>query len=155
MTEVRWRHKAAGVDVADVPVVRSSRTRRGCRGAAVVGFPPEPTIQLPSFGEVYKVRGYIQIPTDKKWDRPAVVVGIPQDLDGRIRIVTRTSDLGRKGVPSPEDHTLEFDLPGVWGYYRSVEARLWEPPNVRHLGVLDSSIVKEICRFFGIRGTVS
>ncbi len=128
---------------------------RSCRGAAVVNFLAESTIELPSFGEVYKVRGDIQIPTDKKWDRPAVVVGIPQDLDGRIRIVTRTSDLGRKGVPSPEDHTFQFDLPGVWGYYRSVEARLWVPPDVRRLGVLDASVVKEICRFFGIRGKVS
>jgi hypothetical protein len=118
-------------------------------------FPAQPPIQLPIFGEVYKVRGDIQIPTDKKWDRRAVVVGVPLDLDGRIRIVTRTSDEGRNGVPSPEDTPLGFNLPGVWGYYRSVEARLWVSPGVTYVGVLDPAAMKAICTFFGIRGTVS
>ena len=126
-----------------------------CGRAAVVIFPERPTIELPTFGEVYMVRGHIQIPTDKKWDRRAVVVGVPRNLDGRIRIVTRTSDLGRKGVPSAVDPALGFDLPGVWGYYRSVDARLWSAPDVTAVGALHPAIVKEICRFFAIRGTVS
>jgi len=121
----------------------------------VVIFPEQPPIQLPIFGEVYIVRGNIQMPTDKKWDRRAVVVGVPLDVDGRIRIVTRTSDLARKGVQSAVEPMLRFDLPGVWGYYRSVEARLWTPPDVNHVGVLDPAVVTEICEFFGIRGTVS
>lgn len=104
---------------------------------------------------MYKVRGDIQIPTDKKWDRRAVVVGVPSDVDGRVRIVTRTSDVGRKGVPSPVDVTLGFDLPGVWGHYRSVEAGLWAPPDVRLVGALDATIVAEIFKLFGIRRTAS
>ena len=123
-------------------------------GAAVVIF-PAPAVHLPTFGEVYKVRGDIQIPTDKKWDRRAVVVGVPLDLGGRIRIVTRTTRLEREGVPSPVDPTLGFDLPGVWGYYRSVEAVLWVPPDVKRVGVLNRAIMREICKFFGIYGTVS
>lgn len=132
-----------------------ARPRRHRPEAAVVIFPGQPPVQLPTFGEVYKVRGHIQIPTDKKWRRRAVVVGVPLDLDGRIRIVTRTSDEARKGVPSPEDTALEFNLPGIWAYYRSVEARLWVPPDVTYVGVLDPAVVKEICRFFKIRGTMS
>lgn len=118
-------------------------------------FPAPPPAQLPIFGEVYKVRGHIQIPTDKKWDRRAVVVGVPIDPDGRVRIVTRTSELKRKGVISPIDAELGFDLPGVWGHYRSVDARLWVPPDIAFVGVLDPAVVKAICEFFGIRGTVS
>jgi hypothetical protein len=118
-------------------------------------FRASPPVQLPTVGEVYKVRGDVQIPSDKKWDRRAVVVGVPADVDGRVRIVTRTSDLQRSGVPSMKDFTLGFDLDGVWGYYRSVDARLWVPPSVTYVGVLDVSVVKAIYKFFGIRGPVS
>lgn len=114
-----------------------------------------PPVQLPTVGEVYKVRGDIQIPNDRKWDRRAVVVGVPKDVDGRVRIVTRTSDLQRGVVPSSKDRTLGFDRDGVWGYYRSVDARLWVPPDVRYVGVLDASVVKAIYVFFGIRGAGS
>jgi hypothetical protein len=135
------------------PPVACPRVHR--EGAAVVIFPANPPIQLPIFGEVYKVHGDIQIPIDKKWDRRAVVVGVPLDLYGRIRIVTRTSNIECSGVPSPEDLALDFDRPGVWGNYRSVEASLWVEPDVKPLGVLDPAIVMEICKYFRIQGTVS
>jgi hypothetical protein len=63
-------------------------------------FPAQPKVQLPKYGEVFKVSGHIQMPVDQKYNRRAVVVGVPLDLDGRIRIVTRTSDEERQGVPS-------------------------------------------------------
>jgi hypothetical protein len=53
------------------------------------------------------------------------------------------------------DPALGFDLPGVWGYYRSVEAGLWAPPGVERVGELSPGAVKDICTYFGIRGTVS
>jgi hypothetical protein len=118
-------------------------------------FPAQPQVQLPTYGHVFKVRGHVQMPVDKKYNRRAVVVGVPLDVDGRIRIVTRTSDQDHAGVPSAEDPTLGFDVAGVWGYYRSVEGRLWLPPDVKYIGVLDPEIVKQICKHFGIRGTVS
>jgi hypothetical protein len=111
----------------------------------------QPPVQLPAVGEVYKVGGHIQIPTDRKFNRRAVVVSAPRDLDGRVRIVTRTSDLKRQGVPSPIDVPLGFDVPGVWGHYRSVDARLWLPPDVTYVGVLDKAIVSDICKCFGVR----
>jgi hypothetical protein len=114
-----------------------------------------PPVQLPTFGEVFKVAGNIQNPRDKKPTRRALVVGVPGDLDGRVRLVTRTSDVDRNGVPSPKDLAMGFDLDGVWGHYRSVDARLWVPPDVVYVGVLDPEVVKEICRFYKIRGTVS
>lgn len=118
-------------------------------------FRASPPVELPTVGEVYKVRGDVQIPSDKKWDRRAVVVGVPRDVDGRVRIVTRTSDVQRNGVPSANDPTLGFDLEGMWGYYRSVEVRLWVPPSIKYVGVLDVTVVNAIFEFFGIRGAVS
>lgn len=117
------------------------------------GYPPP--VQLPTFGEVYKVAGHIQNPSDKKPNRRALVVGVPGDLDGRIRLVTRTKDTDRKGVPSPKDPAMGFDLDGVWGHYRSVDARLWVSPDIVYVGVLDPDIVEEICRYYKIIGTVS
>lgn len=114
-----------------------------------------PPVQLPVFGEVYKVAGYIQNPRDKKATRRALVVGVPGGPDGRIRLVTRTTDLNRKGVHSPKEPAMGFDLDGVWGHYRSVDARLWVPPDIVYVGVLDSDIVDKICRFYKIVGTVS
>ena len=136
------------------PAIRPSCTADLRLGGLVI-LGREPEVELPTYGHVFKVRGDIQIQTDKKYNRRAVVVGVPRDLDGRVRIVTRTSDEDRKGVPSPKDPELGFDLPGVWAYYRSVEARLWLPPAVTYVGVLDPEIVKQICKHFGIRGTVS
>jgi len=117
------------------------------------GFPPP--VQLPTFGEVYKVAGHIQNPRDKKPNRRALVVGVPGGVDGRIRLVTRTTDTYRKGVPSPKNRAMGFDREGVWGHYRSVDARLWVPPDVVYVGVLDSLTVQKICDFYGISGTLS
>lgn len=114
-----------------------------------------PPVQLPTFGEVYKVAGHIQNPRDKKPNRRALVVWVPGDLNGRIRLVTRTTDTVRKGVPSPKDFAMGFDRDGVWGHYRSVDARLWVPPDIVYVGVLDPSIVDEICRFYRIVRSVS
>jgi hypothetical protein len=50
---------------------------------------------------------------------------------------------------------MGFDLDGVWGHYRSVDARLWVPPDTIYVGVLDPGIVDEICRFYKIIRTVS
>lgn len=138
-----------------VNVAKSSRiTRHRTGGVASV---KSSGVVLPTYGHVFKVRGHIQDPTDKKADRlrPAVVVGVPVDLDGRIRIVTRTSNVERKGIASPPDPALGLDLPGVWGFYRSVDARLWLPPDVKHVGILEADVLEKICKAFGIQGRVS
>lgn len=109
-----------------------------------------PPVQLPRSGEVYKVAGHIQDPCDKKPNRRALVVWVPGDLNGRVRLVTRTSDTDRKGVPSPTDPAMGFDRAGVWGHYRSVDARLWVPPDVVYVGELDPAVVDEICRFYRV-----
>lgn len=109
-----------------------------------------PPVRLPAFGEVYKVAGHIQNPRDKKPNRRALVVWVPGDVDDRIRLVTRTTDTNRKGVRSSKDSTMGFDCDGVWGHYRSVDARLWVPPDVVYLGILDPDIVHQICCFYQI-----
>lgn len=110
---------------------------------------------LPTFGEIYIVRGDICDPRDKKYNRRAVIVGVPVDVNGRIRLVTRTTVLTRRGVSSPMNPKFGFDREGVWGHYVSVDARLWVPPDVAYVDVLDPATIADIVKFFGLRGTVS
>lgn len=138
------------------PSPRLARPRARLHGGTVIDLPgPEEDVVLPVVGQLFKVLGAIQDPADRKYNRRSVVVGVPRDLNGRIRIVTRTTDEERKGVASPKDVSLGFDQPGVWGHYRSVDARLWVRPDVVCFGVLDAAALAEICKHFDLRGTVS
>ena len=96
--------------------------------------------------------GAIQDPVDKKYNRRAVVALVPRDVSGRITIITRTTNLTRRGVHSPIDLSMDLDEEGVWGYYRTVDARLWVPPDVQYLATLPPAEVDKICRKFRIRG---
>jgi len=121
----------------------------------VTGYLHHHPVVLPNRGDVYMVRGSIQDPVDKKYSRRAVVVWVPCDINGRIKIITRTTNLRRRGIPSPIDLSMDLDEEGVWGYYRTVEARLWVPPEVRFLGTLDTKTVDVISKKFRIRGSES
>jgi hypothetical protein len=109
-------------------------------------------VVLPTRGQVFKVLGAIQDPVDKKYDRRAVVVRVPRDVNGRITIITRTTNTKRRGVYSPIDLSNDLDEEGVWGYYRTVDARLWVKPDVKYIFTLPPNVVDEICAKFRIRG---
>jgi hypothetical protein len=121
---------------------------------------------LPGLGEVYLVDSSIIHPADGKPDRPALVVQVPATVNGRITVVTRTSnrdrtpgvaspedpDLGfdQPGVASPEDPELGLDQPGVWGHLTSAEANLWTPSMVRYRGTVDLAVLIAVREEFGL-----
>jgi hypothetical protein len=106
---------------------------------------------LPGVGEVYWVDSAIIDPKDKKPDRPVLVVDVPATLNGRITIVTRTTNEGRApGIPSPVDQELGLNKPGVWGYLRSAESNLWTPSMVEYRGVVDLAVLLAVREEFGL-----
>jgi hypothetical protein len=137
---------------ADGCECRGASGSRSSKWVPMIKVGHHPRVVLPNRGDVYKVLGAIQDPVDKKYNRRAVVVAVPADINGRIVIITRTTNLLRRGVPSPVDHSLRLDVEGVWGYYRTVEARLWVPPDVQRIGTMDTPTVDVICKKFRIRG---
>jgi hypothetical protein len=104
---------------------------------------------LPGVGEVYWINSAIIHPADVKLDRPVLVVLVPATVNGRITIVTRTSNQDRTpGVPSPEDPELGLNKPGVWGYLRSAEANLWTPSTVQYRGTVDLTVLTAVRQEF-------
>jgi hypothetical protein len=118
----------------------------------MIKLPGGQPVVLPARGQVFKVLGAIQDPVDKKYNRRAVVVRVPRDVNGRITIITRTTNLKKRGVRSPIDVSKDLDEEGVWGHYRTVDARLWVAPDVQYICTLAPAEVDEICDKFGIRG---
>lgn len=115
--------------------------------------PPRGSVSLPKIGDVLWVAGHIHDPQDKKAGRLSVVVSVPKTINGRITIITRTTKLQRRGVPSPKGTPLRFSEPGVWGHRRTVEGHLWLPPDVGKIrGQLDQATLKAVMAYFRIRG---
>ncbi len=119
-----------------------------------VGRPQDPVL-LPTVGSVFWVAGHIHNPRDTKPGRYAVVVSVPNTVNGRITIVTRTTQLDRPGVKSPKGTALGFSKPGVWGHIRTVEGHLWAPPDVSSKGQLDQATLTAVANYFRIRGYAS
>jgi hypothetical protein len=110
-------------------------------------------VSLPKIGDVLWVAGHIHDPQDKKAGRYSVVVSVPKTINGRITIITRTTKLQRRGIPSPKDTTLRFPEPGVWGHRRTVEGHLWLPPDIgKKRGQLDQATLNAVMKYFRIRG---
>jgi hypothetical protein len=110
-------------------------------------------VSLPSVGDVLWVAGHIHDPQDKKAGRLSVVASVPKTVNGRITIITRTTNLRRPGVASPKGGRLRFTQPGVWGHRRTVEGHLWLPPDVgRTRGTLDKATLDAVLKYFRIRG---
>lgn len=115
--------------------------------------PRRQSVALPNIGDVLWVAGHIHNRQDAKAGRYSVVVSVPKTINGRITIVTRTTWLGRPGVPSPTGTLLRFSEPGVWGHVRTVEAHLWVPPDVgRKRGQLDHATLDAVLKYFRIAG---
>lgn len=105
-------------------------TFAGCRGVIVLATPPP---ALPNVGEIWWVSRDIRSTRDKKESRPCVVVRVPPTINGRIVIVTRTSDADLEGVGlySPPIPANGLKREGIWSHRETVEGRLWKPPEVR------------------------
>lgn len=99
---------------------------------------------LPVVGDVYWIATEILDGYDVEPRRPAVVVQVPSTVDGRITVVTRTSQPGVPGVSHDPDPDLGLDKPGTFSYLRTAEARLWKRPQVEWMGMLDENLLKLI-----------
>lgn len=110
-------------------------------------------MSLPNVGDVLWVAGHIHNPQDRKAGRLSVVVSVPKTINGRITIITRTTELRRPGVPSRKGGPLSFSEPGVWGHRRTVEGHLWMRPDIgRKRGQLDTATLDAVMQYFRIRG---
>lgn len=120
----------------------------------MIQLPGQQPVSLPKVGEIYWVAGAVQNPKDTKpQGRPALVVWVPKTINGRITIVTRTTELKRRpGIFSPKG-TAGLNKDGVWGHRRTVDGRLWLPPEVDHLGNEDPARIANVLRVFKIRGS--
>lgn len=99
---------------------------------------------LPMVGEVYWIATEILDGYDVEPRRPGVVVQVPATLDGRITVVTRTTQPGKPGVSHDPDPDLDLHKRGTFSYVRTAEARLWKRPHVEWMGTLDEDLVKLI-----------
>jgi hypothetical protein len=103
---------------------------------------------IPKVGELYLVAKEILGVVDIHPKRPAVVIEVPADLNGRIHVVTRTTDMERPGVPHAAVASDQLDQPGVFGYLRSAAAIVWKRPYVEYLGVLGDEILSAVLEWF-------
>jgi hypothetical protein len=103
---------------------------------------------LPVVGEVYWVATEILDRRDEKPRRPAVVIKVPASLNGRVVVVTRTTDLDAPGVPHGASPELDLDVEGVFAQLRTAEARLWYKPNVEWLGPLGKFLLEKVIEEF-------
>jgi mRNA-degrading endonuclease toxin of MazEF toxin-antitoxin module len=104
---------------------------------------------LPVEGELYWVQTIILWSGDRKATRPVVVIATPATTLGRVQVVTRTTDLSRKGVPHEAMPEAGLTKCGVFADLRSSEATLWTPQNARKLGVLPSPVFYKVQERFG------
>jgi hypothetical protein len=68
------------------------------------------------------------------------VIEAPAITHARIQMVTRTTDIARKGVPHDPMPEIGLNRPGVFADLASTEASLWTPRNVTHLGTLPPEV---------------
>lgn len=104
---------------------------------------------IPIVGDLYWVTTRIFWSGDRKPTRPVVVIEVPSDGLGRIAVVTRTTDLARKGIPHDPVPELGLNRPGVFADFGSTEALLWTPRNVCRLGSLANDVLTKIMERFG------
>lgn len=105
---------------------------------------------LPSQGELYWINASIVWSGDRKPSRPVVVIEIPATIQGRIGVVTRTSQLDRKGIAHGAAPDAGLTKPGVFAEFHTVAAILWTPRNVGGpLGLLEEEVLSRIMDRFG------
>ncbi|MGH3305987.1 MAG: hypothetical protein ACRDOK_30885 [Streptosporangiaceae bacterium] len=110
---------------------------------------PEDVPFLPVEAEVYWVRTMILWSADKKPTRPVVVIEAPPTSLGRVLVVTRTTDVKRRGVPHDAMPEIGLSRCGVFADFGSAEATLWTRRNARRLGILPASVFRQVLERFG------
>lgn len=147
------RSRETGIPIAEVwnERERAGRVINQCPLPEEGTRPPMTTLDelftdpyLPEVGDVYWVATEILDAYDIEPRRPAVVVQVPESLNGRITVVTRTTQPGKPGVPHDPDPDLDLQKPGTFSYVRTAEARLWKRPHVEWMGTLDEDVLKSV-----------
>lgn len=104
----------------------------------------------PEVGELYWIDTTILDAYDKRPRRPGLVVEVPADPNGRLTIVTRTTNIDRPGVYHDADPGLGLNRPGVFAYLRTAEAHLWTPELVTYLDRVDAELLAQVLEEFGL-----
>lgn len=104
---------------------------------------------LPAVGDLFLVNTAILDAVDVHPRRPAVVIEVPTNLQGRIYVVTRTRNLKRSGVTHPPMPSADLHDKGVFAYLRSAEAIMWKHEHVTYLDVLDEGTLKDVLEWVG------
>jgi len=78
-----------------------------------------------------------------------VVIEVPASVEGRITVVTRTSQPVKKGIPHDPMPEIGLRKPGVFANLGSAPAVLWTPRNVQHLGRLPEDVLSRVIERFG------
>jgi hypothetical protein len=129
-----------------VPLLTGRKTRAVVQ-VRLLG--PEDTPFLPGEGELYWVQTIILWSGDRKPTRPVVVIEAPMTSLGRIQVVTRTTDVSRRGVRHEAMPEAGLTKCGVFADLGSTEATLWTPRNARKLGSLPPSVFCKVQEWFG------
>jgi mRNA-degrading endonuclease toxin of MazEF toxin-antitoxin module len=117
--------------------------------AAVMLADPEDVPFLPVEAELYWVRTVILWSADKKPTRPVVVIEAPATSLGRVLVVTRTTNIKRRGVHHEAMPEVGLTSCGILADFGSAEATLWTPRNARRLGILPSPVFSRVLERFG------
>lgn len=94
----------------------------------------------PAPGLLYRVNTTLLSGTDKKSQRPAVVIALPAYGLSDVRLLMRTTQLDVPGVPHAAHPELGLTKAGVFGfaYLRSLDLKIFQQPAlVEYLGTLD------------------
>jgi hypothetical protein len=99
-------------------------------------------------GEVYVVRTEFLRSGDPRRTRPAVVIQRAAGPYGRLRIVTRTRDARRIGVPHGPAPDLQLKDPGKFTDLYTVDAVQFHTGHAVFVGVLDADTLDLILEWF-------
>jgi hypothetical protein len=114
-------------------------------GLLASGEPYEPDV-----GRLYWLQQPLLDPNDPEPERPAVVMGVPDDQYGQITIVTRSST-EKNGQFHPKDPASGLTKDGWFSRMRNVPALLWTPDAARSIkAVLDETTFAYIQRDFDL-----
>jgi hypothetical protein len=102
---------------------------------------------LPDLQVVYWVDTTILPPGDPEPKRPVVVVAVPENTNGTVRVVTR-STTEQYGVEHTATRELGLNKAGRFSRLLPVQGALWTMRNVSWAGQLDDVTFAAVCARF-------